>query len=61
MDLYYDYQSAYIYVTTVLFWLLAIVWTNSDVFNLLLKLILVLIAISGTILSLNQLGFIIHV
>jgi hypothetical protein len=61
MDLYYDYQPLYIYATTVLFWLLTLVWSKDDLVNLLLKGIFVLLAVAGTILSLNQLGFIIHV
>ena len=61
MDLYYDYLPFYIYATTVLFWLLTLVWSKDDLVNLLLKGTFILLAVAGTILSLNQLGFIIHV
>lgn len=50
----------YLVLSTLMLIFLAVFWLRNDIYNLCIKIIFVLMAIFGTIVTLQQFGFIIQ-
>lgn len=51
----------YLYISTLVFIFLSVIWNASSSLNVFLKISFILLAIAGSVLSLQNLGFIIKI
>lgn len=56
-----DFTTSYILVVTIVFLFLTLIWTRESMLNVSLKALFLVLGLSGLVLFLMQMGFVVKV